>query len=90
MGHNSLIELKNVPCEEVDMGENTGFRFSLKGESEFMFLADDDKEILKKVVKNLGKMKTGDIVEFMHSEKAYTETPQGKVIDFTYAKELQI
>ena len=90
VGHNSLIELKNVPCEEVDMGENTGFRFSLKGESEFMFLTDDDKEILKKVVKSLGKMKTGDIVKFMHSEKAYAETPQGKVIDFTYAKELQI
>lgn len=90
VGHNSLIELKNVPCEEVDLGENSGFYFSLKGESEFPFLSDDDKEILKKVAKKLGKMKTSEIVEYMHNEKAYNETSQGRVIDFIYAKHLQI
>jgi hypothetical protein len=32
VGHNSIIDLKDVPCEEVDMGETNAYHFSLEGE----------------------------------------------------------
>lgn len=28
VGHNSIIDLKDVPCEEVDMGETNAYHFS--------------------------------------------------------------
>ena len=90
VGHNSIINLKNVPCEEVDMGETTAYHFSLRGESTFPFLTDDDKHILDRVIEKLGKMSKSEIIRFMHKERAYIETASRDVIPFEYAESLQI
>lgn len=90
VGHNSIIDLKDVPCEEVDMGETNAYHFSLTGEKAFPSLSDDDKEILDKVIKKLGKMTKDDIISFMHSEEAYAKTKLWDVISFEYAKNLRI
>ena len=29
VGHNSIIDLRGVPCEEIDLGETNAYRFSL-------------------------------------------------------------
>ncbi|MBR3515736.1 MAG: DUF4065 domain-containing protein [Lachnospiraceae bacterium] len=88
--HNSIITLKNVPCEEVDVGEFNAFRFKLNGKQKFLFLQDDEKEILDIVIKKFGKMTKSEIVSFMHEEQAYKETVPGDVIPFKYAGNLQI
>lgn len=90
VGHNSIIDLKNVPCEEVDLGETNAYYFSLKGEQEFPSLSDEDKKILDTVIIKLGKMSKKEIVSFMHNEQAYRSTPPKDIIDFKYAKNLQI
>ncbi len=90
VGHNSIINLKDVPCEEVDMGETNAYHFSLKEAAKFLFLSDDDKKILDIVIKKLGKMTKNEIVEFMHNEQAYLKTPSRDVIQFKYTKSLQI
>ena len=55
IAHNSIINLKNVPCEEVDLGETYAYRFSLKNCKLFPNLTDEDKAILDTVINKLGK-----------------------------------
>lgn len=90
VGHNSIINLKDVPCEEVDMGETNAYHFSLTGKTSFKYISDDDKAILDEVISKLGKMTKEEIISFMHREKAYLETKPRDVIQFSYAESLQI
>lgn len=90
VGHNSIINLKGVPCEEVDMGETNAYYFSLNEKLSFDTLSDEDKKILDIVIEKLGKMTKKQIVSFMHKERAYIETAPREVIQFKYAKDLQI
>ncbi|KAI4440797.1 type II TA system antitoxin MqsA family protein [Schaedlerella arabinosiphila] len=91
VGHNSIIDLKDVPCEEIDMGETNAYHFSLKNVSVFPALSDADKSILDIVIDKLGKMTKSEIITFMHKELAYTETAPRDAISFKYVeKSLQI
>lgn len=90
IGHNLIIDLKGVPCEEVDMGENTAYHFCLDKKSIFSSLSEDDKQILDIVIGKLGKMSRSEIVSFMHNEQAYVNTAAESEISFEYAKFLQI
>ena len=88
--YNSIIDLKDIPCEEVDMGETYAYHFSLKEAASFPALSDADKSILNTVIEKLGKMSKDEIISFMHKEKAYVETAPRDVISFKYAESLQI
>lgn len=90
VGHNYIIDLRNVPCEEVEMGELNAYHFSLKEADTFSSLSDGDKIILDIVIEKLGKMTKNEIVSFMHKEQAYVETAPRDVIQFKYAESLQI
>jgi putative zinc finger/helix-turn-helix protein, YgiT family len=90
IGHDFIIDLKDVPCEEVDMGITYAYSFSLNGDASFPALSEDDKEILDVVIDKLGKMSKDEIVSFMHKERAYIETPPREVIQFNYAEDLQL
>ncbi|MCR5249239.1 MAG: DUF4065 domain-containing protein [Lachnospiraceae bacterium] len=90
VAHNSIIDLKDVPCEEVDMGETNAYHFSLSGVSVFPALSEDDIRILNIVIEKLGKMTKDEIVSFMHKERAYIETAPRDAIPFKYAEKLQI
>jgi hypothetical protein len=90
IGHNSIIALRDVPCEEVDMGETNAYHFSLQEADSFPSLSDEDINILDIVIEKLGKMSKNEIVSFMHKEQAYVETTPRDVIQFKYAENLQI
>lgn len=90
VAHNSIIDLKDVPCEEVDMGETNAYHFSLSGVSVFPALSEDDKRILNIVIEKLGRMTKDEIVSFMHREQAYIKTAPRDVIQFKYTDNLQI
>lgn len=90
VGHNSIIDLKDIPCEEVDIGETNAYHFSLKDAEMFPALSDDDKNILDRVIEKLGRMTKNEIISFMHKERAYVETAPKDVIQFKYAESLQI
>ncbi|MBO4325707.1 MAG: DUF4065 domain-containing protein [Clostridia bacterium] len=90
VGHNYIIDLKDVPCEEIDMEESIAYYFSLTGEASFPSLTYDDMAILDEVIKKLGEMSKDDIVLFMHREQAYIETAPRDIIQFKYAENLQI
>lgn len=90
VGHNSIIDLKDVPCEEVDMGETNAYHFLLTGEQVFISLSEGDKDILEAVIEKLGQMSKTDIINFMHEEQAYVKTPPRGFIQFKYADSLKI
>ena len=68
------------------MGKMTAYHFYLSDSASFPALTSDDKYIIDIVIDKLGAMSKDEIVEFMHNEKAYTETLPGDVIQFKYAK----
>lgn len=90
VGHNSIIDLKDVPCEEVDMGETYAYHFVLQGKQSYHFLTKEEIDILATVITKLGKMSKNEIVQFMHKEQAYIKTPPRDIIQFKYAESLQI
>lgn len=90
LGHELIIDLQNVPCTEVDMGEYLAYHFKLNSESEYPALLQEDMMILNEVIDQLGGMSKRDIVAFMHKEKAYVETASRDFISFEHAKTLQI
>ena len=90
VGHNEIINLKDVPCDEVDIGEMNAYHFSLKGEQQFLSLSEEDKKILDMVIEKLGRFSKNDIIDFMHKEEAYIQTAPGDVISFKYAESLRI
>lgn len=90
VGHNSIIDLKGVACEEVDMGETYAYHFSLNEKQTFSELSDEEKDILDVVIEKLGKMNKNEIINFMHKEQAYVETTPRDIIQFKYAESLQI
>lgn len=90
VGHNAIIDLKDVPCEEVDIGEGNGYYFSLSEPTTYKTLTEDDRKILDTVIEKLGSMSKTEIVAFMHKEEAYEKTAFKDIISFEYAKHLQI
>ena len=90
VGHNSIINLRDVPCEEVDFGETNAYHFSLADASSFPYLTDGDKRILNAVIQKLGRMSKNEIVSFMHEEQAYRNTVPRELIPFSYTDDLQI
>lgn len=90
IGHNAIIDLRNVPCEEIDRGETIAYHFSLKEQTVFPALSNEDRQILDIIIKTLGKMTTEEIISFMHKEQAYKKTVPRDVISFQYADCLQI
>lgn len=90
VGHNAIVSLNGIPCEEVDMGEINAYYFSLNEGTSFPALSEEDKNILDIVIEKLGKMTKNQIVSFMHKEQVYVETAPGDVIQFKHIENLQI
>lgn len=90
IGHESIVDLKDVPCEEVDMGETYAYYFHLDGQADFLVLSKTDKEILDIIISKFGQMSKKEIVDFMHKEEAYRNTAPRDIIQYKYAMNLQI
>ena len=90
IAHDSIIDLKGVCYEEVDMGEGTAYRFLPSGTENYQALEEWEKGVLDRVIEKLGRMSKDEIVSFMHKERAYIKTAPRDVISFRYAESLQI
>lgn len=85
-----IVDLSTVHCEEIDMGDGTGYKFLPTENQEYLHLTSDDKAILDAVIQRFGKTSKNLIVETMHQEDAYTKTTPNDVIQFKYAKTLSL
>lgn len=90
IGHDSIIDLKGVVYDEIDMGEGMAYHFVESEDKQYTSLDEEDIKILDKVIIHLGKMSKDEIVSFMHKEEAYKKTKSKEIIFYEYAKNLQI
>ena len=50
----------------------------------------EERDIVDKVLEKFKDFNTNMIVEYMHKEKAYTDTKTSQVIDYNFAKYIDI
>ena len=90
IAHESIISLKDVPCTEVDMGETIAYHFKLDSETNYQNLNTEDINLINIVIDKLGLMSKNEIIDYMHNEKAYSNTKPKDIIEYKYAEFLQI
>ncbi len=90
IGHYSLMNLENLNVqEEISYNYDTMLHIYPTSGMDYTILSDGEKAILEKVVEKFRNYKAKDIVEYMHEEKAYTETSAGEIIPFSLAREIR-
>ncbi|MCC2254017.1 SocA family protein [Ruminococcus sp. CLA-AA-H200] len=90
VGHYSLMNLENLDVreEESDRYDSMLHIYPTKG-MDYSVLTVDEKKIIDKVIKKFKNYRAKDIIDYMHEEKAYTETKPGDIIPFSLAKEIR-
>lgn len=90
VGHYSLMNLEKLNIqEEMSYSCDTMLHIYPNANMDYSVLTDREKSILDKVITKFSAYRAKDIVEYMHKEKAYTETKQGEIIPFSLAKEIR-
>lgn len=87
--HDYLIRLKGVPCETKIIKDSEAYYFHTDAES-FPALNKKDIEVLNSIISIMGKWDTSKIVDYMHKERAFTETKPNSAISYEYAKYLTV
>ena len=90
VAYESIIDLGTIHCEEIDIGDETGFKFLPTENKDYFYLTPEDKDVLDAVVQRFGAMSRRMLVKTMHKEDAYTETAPNDIIQFKYAKTLSL
>lgn len=90
IGHYSLMNLERLNVqEEMSYNYDTMLHVYPTEGMDYSILSDGEKAILDKVIKKFRNYKAKEIVDYMHKEKAYTETAAGEIIPFSLAKEIR-
>lgn len=90
IGHYSLMNLENLNVkEEMSCNYDIMLHVYPTVGMDYSVLSDREKATLDKVIEKFKNYKAKDIVDYMHEEKAYTETKAGEIIPFSLAKEIK-
>ena len=90
VAYSSIMNLNTIHCEEISMGDGTGYRFLPTEDKEYLHLTQEDRDILDVVIRRFGRRSKNEIVETMHREDAYIETAPYDIIPFQYARTLSL
>lgn len=90
IAYESIFNLSTVNCEEIDMGDGTGYKFLPTENKEYPHLSIEDMEILDAVIRQFGSVSKNEIVEKMRLEDAYTKTVPYDIIQFRYVYSLRL
>lgn len=90
IGHYSLMNLDNLNVrEEINSNYDSMLHVYPNENIDYSVLSDEDRAILDTVIAKFKNYEAADIVNYMHEEKAYTETSSGEIIPFSLAKEIR-
>lgn len=91
VGHYSLMNLENLNVqEEISFNYDTMLHIYPTANMDYSVLSDGEKAILNKVITKFKNYRAKNIVDYMHDERAYSETKPGEIIPFSLAKEIRI
>ena len=82
------LEKLNVQ-EEISCNYDTMLHVYPTADMDYSVLSDGEKAILDKLIMKFKDYKAKDIVDYMHNERAYSETKPGEIIPFSLAKEIR-
>ena len=90
VGHYSLMNLENLNVqEEMSYNYDTMLHVYPTANMDYSVLTSEEKIILDKVIDMFRNYKAKDIIEYMHNERAYTETKPEEIIPFSLAKKIR-
>ncbi len=90
VGHYSLMNLEKLNVqEEISCNYDTMLHVYPTADMDYSVLSDGEKAILDKLIMKFKDYKAKDIVDYMHNERAYSETKPGEIIPFSLAKEIR-
>ena len=90
IGSEELIKLKSIKVKEEVKDESTIYHILPNKNYEGEKLSKKEKEVIDTIIDKFRDFNTNQIVEYMHNEKAYKETNQMQVIDYSFAKDINI
>ena len=90
VAYESIVDLSIIHCEEIEIGNGTGFKFLPSENKEYPHLTLKDMGILDVITQRFGRSSKNEIVDTMHHEDAYTETAPYDIIQFKYTKTLSL
>lgn len=89
IGHYSLMNLENLNVqEEISYNYDTMLHVYPTANIDYSILNNKEKNILDKVIVKFVDFKAKEIVDYMHQEKAYTQTRPGEIIPYSLAKQI--
>ncbi len=89
IAYDEIIYLPTVKVVEEIIYEDISYRIVPNKEVNLSDFTLEELGVLEKVATTFRDYKSKDIVEYMHSEKAYIETEEYQIIPFGLAKELK-
>lgn len=90
IGSEELMKLKSIEVKEEVKDESTIYHILPNKNYEGEKLSKKEKEVIDTIIDKFKDFNTNQIVEYMHNEKAYKETNQTQVIDYSFAKDINI
>lgn len=90
IGSEELIKLKSIEVKEEVKDESTIYHILPNKNYEGEKLSKKEKEVIDTIIDKFRDFNTNQIVEYMHNEKPYKETNQTQVIDYSFAKDINI
>ena len=94
IAYDELLKLPSIKVEEEIMDkENYSVCYHILPNENYkpkVHLTAKEKEICDRVINKFKNFTTKELVEYMHREKAYTDTKPNEIINFSYAKFVKI
>ena len=90
VGSEELMKLKSIDVKEEAKDEATIYHIIPNNDYEVKKLSRKEKDVIDLVINKFKNFNTKQIVEYMHNEKAYKETNQTQVIEYSFAKDINI
>lgn len=91
IGHYCLMNLENLNVqEEVSYHYDSMLHVYPSKNKDYSILNEDEKDTLDQVISKFKDYKAKDIVDYMHEEKAYKETVDDEIIQFSLTKEIRL
>ena len=89
-GYETLVLLEGVEYDIVQYDEYIGYKFKATLDFKVEILSDTEIQVIDEVIERFKNYTTTQIVNKMHEEEAYRNTPEYQPISYEYAKYLSI
>lgn len=88
LGIDLILNSKSLEIEEIE--ENDSIKQLIKNAQVENCLDEDELNSVNKVIEKFKDFSTSEIVEYMHQEKAYTETTTNNFISYEYSNLIEL